>query len=166
MQEIKRPFVISLGILISLIGAYSRSQSNVLEGLAEEKATISKMDWILLNSRLNLLEKALRIDVSVPMSLSGQYYDRTKKKFLTSIRVDPAWLGKSSPEKVKGTLDSHAADVCLETIIVQAKNGGSFAVQPKDICCVEFFTSQFTKSRGYTNATHVATWENGELTLK
>lgn len=168
MPKLKHTFqlLISSAVLVSLIGTYSHSQSNLLEGLTKEKATISKMDWILLNSRLNLLEKALRNDLSVPLSLSGQYYDQKKKKFKTGIKVDLVWLSKSSPERIKSTLASYAADVCLETIITQAASGGSFAVQPKDSCYVEFFTSQPSKSRDYTGVKSVATWENGELILK
>jgi hypothetical protein len=147
-----------------IAGAHSQSKSFDLERFDSEKAEVSKIEWILLESRIRILEDVLRDDLRIPLTLLNQYYDSKKKKVISVVRVDTTWLNTKSVTEVKNQLDAWAARVCLAPMLTNygAKNLIFLSARaPKDYSYVEFNCLEQN-----LHVKQIAIYENGELTLK
>src|ERR1700722_14356253 len=97
-----------------VVGLYAQSNSDArLAKLSEEKAEISKMDLVLLNTRVAVLQQILSDDSALPFVPTSIIYDTDKKKIRVSVHVDPAFLAKTNANQLGGVLEARAAGLCI-----------------------------------------------------
>ncbi len=153
------------GLVLGLVAAiYAQSAS--IARLAEEPANISKMDWILLNTRVHVLEQTLKDDLSLPLSPTSYSYDSEKQKIRISVYVAPSWLAKSSFAQVNKALSDRATALC----IAPALGGGNLSMiflreLPIRYCTIRFFTPALNGA-GHAEPKDVASFEDGKLVMK
>ena len=150
----------------AVIGVFSQSFS--LQRFAQETATVSKMDWILLNSRVRVLEELVRDDLSVPLVPTSYSFDKDDERIRIAVKVDPTWLGRSNLSEAKSKLTSRAQHLCLAPWLSEHGQFGMLFLEkaPVKLCRVIFFTPQIDKSGKSVVPKDVAVYENGELVLK
>ena len=86
---------LSVAVLLGLvIGLYAQSNTGAkLSKLSEEKAEISKMDLILLNSRVAALQQLLKDDLSLP-SVPASAMTLKNRRFAHRFTSTPHFLRK------------------------------------------------------------------------
>lgn len=154
-------------LLGEVVGIHAQSNSREkLARLSEEKADISKMDLILLNTRVAVLQQILKDDLSLPVMPTSISYDADKQKIRTSVYVDPAFLAKANAAQLNKSFDSRATGLCIAPALAV----GNFLKvalpqPPKEYCVISFFTHTLDAS-GHLQTEEVATFEDGKLTMK
>lgn len=160
----------AVGVLVLGVAIGIWAQSTSMAKLAEEKAGISKMDWILLNTRIHVLEQALKDDLAVPLVASAYSFDVEKQQVGISVYVSPAWLGKTDFAAVNKALSARATALCVAPALAQR---GEYLASmmfapgkpPKGYCSIRFFTHSLDRS-GNLTAKDVALYEAGQLVVK
>jgi len=162
--------VTALAILVlgGVIGICAQSAS--MAKLAEEKAGISKMDWILLNTRIHVLEQALKDDLAVPLVATAYSFEPEKQQIQISVFVSPAWFGKADFQAVNKALSARALALCVAPALAQR---GEYLASmmlapgkpPRDYCSIRFFTHSFDQS-GSLTVKEVALYQAGQLIVK
>ncbi len=115
---IKKAFLlVTLGLFVGsalggLLTVYSQTRTTSLASLAEEKKDITKMEWVLMNARVQALEWSLIQDFARPVSPAGYAYDATKNRIVAAAFVDPTWLAKTDLEKAKQVLLGRGVELC------------------------------------------------------
>lgn len=146
-------------------GVYAQSQSaSSLAKLYQEKAEISKMDLVLVNTRIGVLQEMLKEDLSVPYAPTSISYDGDEQKIRVAVFVDPAVPTKMNRSQLASTLEKRAIGLCIETKMADG-NLPYMLVVPKDFCAVRFFTHTLDAS-GHIQPTDVAVFDSGKLTMK
>jgi len=131
-----------------------------------EKADITKMDLILLNTRIAVLQQMLKDDLSLPLVPTSISYDAEKQKILTSVYVDPAFLAKANVAQLSKTLNSRATGLCIAPELAEGNLPHLFPVQPpREYCVIRFFTHTLDGA-GQAQTKDVASFEDGKLSLK
>lgn len=150
-----------------VIGLHAQPNSGVkLAKLSAEKADISRMDLILMNTRIALLRQMLKDDLSLPLAPTSITYDADKQKILTSVYVDSAFLAKANAPQLGKTLDSRATGLCIAPAMAEGNSRYLFSVQPPiEYCAVRFFTHTLDGA-GRVQTKDVASFEDGKLTIK
>jgi hypothetical protein len=145
-------------------GLYAQSTSGAkLAKLSEEKADITKMDLILLNTRVAVFQEILKDELSLPLIPTNITYDSEKQKIRTSVYVDPAFLAKVNVAQLSKTLDSRATALCIAPALAEGNFHYMFPVQPAtEYCVIRFFTHALDGA-GHVQAKDVATFEDGTL---
>ena len=167
-----RVFILLLIAALSLgfaLGVFS--QSPPLARLAEESASISKMDWMLLNTRVYVLEQALKDDLGLSMTPTSYSYDSERHQIRIALYVDPSWLAKTGRDQVNKAFSVRATSICVAPVIAQGASGDLLMVvrllesSPVDWCAVRFFTLGLD-SKGNIEPKYLATYERGRLTIE
>jgi len=150
-----------------VIGLYAQSSSAVkLAKLSEEKAEISKMDLVLLNTRVSVLQQMLKDDLSFPFTPTNFSYDADKKKIRVSVYVDSAILPKMSPGQLTKALETRSISLCVAPELADGNLSYMFSIQPpNEYCTIRFFTHALDSS-GHIQPKDVATFEDGKLSMK
>ena len=150
-----------------VVGLYAQSNSAArLTRLSEDKAEISKMDWVLLNTKISVLQQMLKDDLSLPFAPTSFDYDADKKKIRVSVQVDPALLNKMSANQLTKTLESRATSLCVAPGLADGNFSYMFSIQPpKEYCAIRFFTLA-ADSSGHLEPKDVATFEDGKLNIR
>ena len=168
----KKTFLlVTLGFFVGMsLGAsltvYSQARTTSLASLAEEKKDITRMEWVLMNARVQALEWSLIQDFSRPVSPAGYEYDAVKNRIVAAAFVDPTWLAKTDIEKAKQILLGRGADLCgLGAGGALMKQGSPLGLDWKSSCSVRFFTWTSGKAASIS-VKDVASLENGQLVLK
>src|SRR5437879_5555188 len=91
---------------------YSQSNADSLRRLAEEKKDLTKMEWVLVNARLNALESPIARYSGSPIMSTGFEFDAAKGRIVASAFVPPEWFAKTNLEKAKESFSLSAADLC------------------------------------------------------
>lgn len=65
-----------------VVGLYAQSNAVRLAKLSEEKAEISKMDLVLLNTRVQVLQQMLKDDLALPLTPTSLAMIPTRKRFV------------------------------------------------------------------------------------
>jgi hypothetical protein len=147
------------------------AQSASISKLAAERADLSKMDWILLNTRVHVLEQALKEDLAVPLVPTSYSFEQEKQKISISVYVSPVWLAKTNVQEANKSLSVRASFLCGAPFLAQQ---GEFFVSmfkvsgekpPKDYCSIRFFTHGLDRS-GNLTVKDVALYEAGQLVVK
>src|SRR3989442_11701454 len=90
-----------IGVVLGPLGSVrSQSSSTGLDQLASEKATLSKMDVLLMNARIDALQSILLGDLSVPLVPQTYRYDDKQHKIEIRVFVNPSWLSKKNVESL------------------------------------------------------------------
>jgi len=163
-------FVAALVSLVLGVALAVYAQSVSMARLAEDKAGISKMDWILLNTRVHVLEQALKDDLAVPLVATAYSFDAEKQQVAISVFVSPAWLGKADFQAVNKALSARALALCVAPALAQR---GEYLASmmfapgkpPKDYCSIRFFTHSLDRL-GNLTVRDVALYEAGQLVVK
>ncbi len=164
-------FLVASGFFVGLaLGAsltvYPQTRTTSLAGLAEEKKDITKMEWVLMNARVQALEWSLIQDFVRPVSPAGYEYDATKNRIVAAAFVNPTWLAKIDIEKTKQVLLGRGVDLCgLGAGGALMKQGSPFGLDWKSSCSVRFFTWTSGKAESIS-VKDVASFENGQLVLE
>ncbi|SRR5712692_8731246 len=150
-----------------VVGLYAQSNSAArLAKLSDEKAEISKMDFLLLNTKITVLQQMLKEDLSLPFVPTSFAYDADKKRIRVSVNVDPAVLTKMSTNQLTKTLESRATSLCVAPELADGNFPYMFPIQPpKDYCAIRFFTLM-AGSSGHVEPKDVATFEDGKLNMR
>jgi hypothetical protein len=159
--------VFALGALFGWqFAIYSQTSSESLRRLAEEKRDLTKMDWVLVNARLNALESPIARYSASPVTSAGFEFDSTKGRIVASAFVPREWFAKANLEKAKEAFSSSATDLCSASAgAALIKQGSPAAMDLKSACSVRFFTWTVGKSEGISTR-DVALFEEGRLVLK
>lgn len=166
-KVVKQFFVIFCAVLFGIaVGVYAQSTIGAkLAKLSEEKAELTKMDLVLMNTRIGVLQGILLDDLNVPIVPTSFTYDSKNQKIVTSAFVQPAFLSKSNSAQLNKLFDSHAASLCLAPL----ESEGNFAtvfgltMAPRAYCVVHFFTSENVAGNATTK--EVALYSDGKLTI-
>jgi hypothetical protein len=150
-----------------VVGLYAQSNSAArLAKLSEDKAEISKMDWVLLNTRISVLQQMLKDDLSLPFAPTSFSYDADKKKIRISVNVDSAVLAKMGANQLTKTLESRATSLCVAPELADGNFSYMLSIQPpKEYCAIRFFTL-VVDSSGHVEPKDVATFEDGKLNMR
>jgi len=150
-----------------VVGLYAQSNSAArLTKLSEDKAEISKMDWVLLNTKTSVLQQMLKDDLSLPFAPTSFAYDADKKKIRVSVHVDPTVLTKMSANQLTKTLESRATSLCVTPGLADGNLPYMLSIQPpKEYCAVRFFTLTVDSS-GRVEPKDVAMFEDGKLNMR
>lgn len=135
--------------------------------LAEEKADISKMDWLLLNTRAQVLEESLKDDFSLPLNPTSFSYDSERQLVRISVFVSPTWMAKTSAEQTK-ILSKRATSLFMSPFLAGAGESSyiyMFARAPKEHCSIRFSTPALDTA-GNSILKDVAIFESGNLQMK
>lgn len=160
-------FSLLAAMLLGLVvGLYAQSSAVRLAKLSEEKAEISKMDLVLLNTRVEVLQQMLKDDLALAFAPTSFRYDSDKKKIRIAVHVDPALLAKANVNQLVKTLEARATGLCIAPYLAEGNFVYMFPVTPpKDYCAVRFFTDA-RGSAGDFEPKDVATFEDGKLAVK
>lgn len=156
-------FAMAFGLVV---GLYAQSNSaERLAKLSEGKAEISKMDLVLLNTRVSVLQDMLKDDLLLPFVPASFKYDSDKKKIRISVYIDPLVLAKTNVSELTKKLGSRATDLCLAPELAHGNFPYMFPIQPpNEYWVIEFFTHSLDSS-GHVQRKDVATFEGGKLTM-
>jgi hypothetical protein len=149
------------------IGTYAQSGGGArLAALYETKADISKMDLVLLNTRISVLEGMLKDDLSVPFAPTSFYYDYGERKITIAVQVDPTFIAKTSPSQLSKAVLARASALCVAPQTAQGNLTYMLPVEPpKDYCIIKFFTYMVGPD-AHTTPKDVAVFEDGKLTMR
>lgn len=164
------PLYLSLlaAMLVGLVvGLYAQSNSaSRIAKLSEEKAEISKMDLILLNTRVSVLQQMLKDDLALPFIPTSFKYDVDNKKIRITVYVAPTLLVKTNANQLAKTLEGRAAQFCISPELAEGNFVYMFPVQPpKEYCAIRFFTDALGPE-GHVEPKDVAVFEDGKLAMK
>lgn len=96
-----------------VVGLYAQSNSAArLAKLSEEKAEITKMDLVLLNTRVGVLQQMLKDDLGLTFTPTSFRYDSDKRKIRIAVHVGSAWLAKANINQLSKTLETRATALC------------------------------------------------------
>jgi hypothetical protein len=170
MRSKKWPIVILTFAFGTLFGwqlaIYSQTNADSLRKLAEERKDLTKMEWVLVNARLNALESPVIRYSSSPIMSAGYEFDSSKGRIVASAFVPPEWFAKTNLEKAKESLTSSAVDLCGTSAgIALIKQSSPAAMDWRNACSVRFFTWTLGKPEGIS-AKDIALFEEGRLVLK
>jgi len=161
-------FALCVAMLVGLVvGLYAQSNSAArLTKLSEDKAEISKMDLVLLNTKISVLQQMLRDDLSLPFAPTSFAYDVDKKKIQISVHVDPAVLTKMNANQLTKTLESRATSLCVAPGLADGNFPYMLSIQPaKEYCAIRFFTLTLDSS-GHVEPKDVGTFQDGKLKMR
>jgi hypothetical protein len=149
------------------IGLYAQSNSGAkLAKLYEEKADLSKMDLILLNTRVEVLQEMLKDDLSLPLAPTSVSYDAESQKIRTAVFIDATYLSKVNAAQLSKALTTRATALCVAPALAEGNRRYIFIFPPpKDYCVVSFFTPAWGRA-GDIQTKEVASFEDGKLTMK
>jgi hypothetical protein len=162
-----RPAKLLIVILTFAFGAlfgwqlaiYSQTSADSLRKLAEERKDLTKMEWVLVNARLNALESPVSRYSASPITSAGFEFDSVKGRIIASAFVPPEWFAKTNLEKAKESLSSSAADLCgTSAWVALLKQGSPVAMDLRNSCSVRFFTWTAGKPEG-VSAKDIALFE-------
>ena len=161
--------ILSLFVAVFLglvVGLYAQSNSAArLAKLSEEKAEISKMDLVLINTRIGVLQQTLKEDLGVPFTPTSFSYDADKKKIRIAVYIASTLLVKANASQLSKTLETRGTALCVAPNLAEGNFRYMFPVQPpKDYCAIRFFTDALSPA-GELQTKDVATYEDGKLTL-
>ncbi len=150
-----------------VVGLYAQSNSAAkLAKLSGDKAEISKMDFLLLNTKISVLQQMLKDDLSLPFVPTSFAYDADNKKIRVSVHVDPAVLTKMNTNQLTRALESRATSLCVAPELADGNFPYMFPIQPpKEYCAVRFFTLT-AGSSGHVEPKDVAAFEDGKLNMR
>ncbi len=157
--------VITGAMLGTTATVYSQSRASSLADFAQQKQDVSKMQWALLNARVQALEWTLIQDLSRPVSPANFTYDEKSKRIIAAAFVNPTWLAQTNLEKVRQVFSARAVDLCAlgaGGALMQA--GSPAGLNWKDNCSVRFYTWATDKAND-SSAKDVALFEDGQLVL-
>lgn len=152
------------GILFSgALGLRSQPAKASLARLADERAEISKMDWLLMNAQISTFEWMFFRDLTNPVIPMGYRYEAENNRIVSSHLVRPEWYFQTNLEEAKQVLTSRASSYCVQGVMVNLPVQDLLQIQPeiKGACRVDFYTLA-----GEAGRKDVATYENGQLILK
>ncbi|HLZ50596.1 MAG TPA: hypothetical protein VKP61_07595 [Candidatus Acidoferrum sp.] len=154
-------------LLGAVVGLHAQSNSREkLARLSEEKADISKMDLILLNTRVAVLLQILKDDLSLPVLPTSISYNADKQKIRTSVYVDPEFLARANAVQLSKSFDSRATGLCIAPTLAEGNFlRAALPEPPKEYCVISFFTHTLDAA-GHLQTKEVAIFEDGKLTMK
>jgi hypothetical protein len=150
-----------------VVGLYAQSNSaSRLARLSEEKAEISKMDLVLLNTRVGVLQEMLKDDLTLPFIPTSFKYDVDNRKIRIAVYVAPTLLVKTNANQLVKTLENRAAQFCTSPELAEGNFVYMFPVQPPtEYCAIRFFTDALDRE-GHVEPKDVAVFEDGKLTMR
>jgi len=166
-KRVKQFLIPSIAASFGLVvGLYAQSTVGAkLARLSEEKAEITKMDVILLNTRIVVLQEMFKDDLSVPLVPTSITYDAENRKIRTAVFVAPSFLSKVDVSKLSKSLNSRATSLCIAPSMAEGNLPTVFSLAPKEYCVIRFFTHTLDNS-GHVQVKEVAQFEDGKLSLK
>ncbi len=150
-----------------LVGAYSQTESNPFEKLAAERANISKVDWILLNTRIRVLEETHRWELPLSFTPTSYSYDLQKQRIRVAIFVDPTWFSKHNVSQASEEFSKRADRI--RAAVLTAEHGQLYSLLGKDLTkyySIIFFTGVLDESGKSASPKDLAIYEDGKLTLR
>jgi hypothetical protein len=167
IKRVKQFLILSIAASLGLVvGLYAQSTVGAkLTRFSEERAEITKMDVILLNTRIAVLQEMLKDDLSVPLVPTSITYDAENRKIPTSVFVDPSFLSKANVSQLSKTLDSRATSLCIAPSMAEGNLPTVFSLAPKEYCVIRFFTHTLDSS-GHIQVKELGQFEDGKLSLK
>lgn len=144
----------------------AHQQSANLNSLASEPATISKMDWILLQTRVHVLEQALKDDLALSLTSTGYQFNSATGKIHSNVYVNPSWLSQTNFDQVKEAFSRRAAALCIAPAAANISSILSLMKEPPNqYCSIRFFTISLATEGSGINRKDIATYENGKLMI-
>lgn len=166
-KRVKQFLILSIAVSFGLaVGLYAQSTVGAkLARLSEERAEITKMDLILLNTRIAVLQEMLKDDLSAPLVPTSITYDGEHQKIRISVFVAPSFLSKVNISQLSKSLDSRATSLCIAPSMAEGNFPAVFPLAPKEYCLIRFFTHTLDNS-GHVQTKEVAQFDDGKLSLK
>jgi hypothetical protein len=125
-----------LSFVVLAMGVVLYAQSASLIKLADEEMKISKMDWVLLNTRVHILEEMMKDDLSAPFSPTSYSFDRQRGKLRIAVYVDPSW-SKRRLDEVSDAFSKRGTSLCVAPTLAQhGQQVAMFLTPPKDYCSI------------------------------
>lgn len=171
LLPVRRQSVLVIGIALVAAATFGFGigvlAQTPLQRLADERVNISRMDWVLLNTRVFVLEQTLKNDLSLPINPTDFSYDSEKQKIRIAVSIDPVWLASKSSGQVTRDLETRATSLCVapalaDKSLTMAIGAG---IAPKQYCSIRFFTLGLGKD-GKVEPRDVALFEDGKIILK
>src|SRR2546426_1068825 len=111
------------GILVASLagfcmGVLSQSRENPLPKLAKQTETVSSSDWLLLRTRVQVLEQALKDDLSLPLAVTDLVYDRGQQRMKFVVSVNGVWLAKTGLDIAANAFRNRASSLCVQPVLV------------------------------------------------
>ena|SRR6266576_3624753 len=167
----KSALVIGIALLVAAslgFGFGVLAQSSSLQRLADERVNISRMDWVLLNTRVFVLEQTLKDDLSLPINATDFSYDSENQKIRIAVSIDAVWLASKNGGQVTKDLETRSTSLCIAPTLADKSltmMGLGARIPPKQYCSIRFFTLGLGKD-GKVEPRDVALFEDGKIILK
>lgn len=153
-------------LIIGVCLGVAAAQSSSFTTLAEQRATPSKMDWILVNTRIVILEQALRDQLSVPLVLTDYQFNTEEELFQIAVYADLGWLTKKGQPARDEAFKKRAVELCAAPMLARQPEYIAATLQtkkrPAESCSVRFWTHSMHES-GQLTIRDVAIYEKGVL---
>lgn len=171
-KRISKHFGVFVAAVLGFVaGVYAQSNSaSTLARLSQEKAEISKMDLVLLNTRVEVLQEMLKDELLVPFAPTSFSFDAQRQKIRVSVHVDSAALANMTAGQLAKVLERRAVRLCVAP--TQADGNLPYrpyllgqSQPPEEYCAIRFFTLRLDSS-DHAQPTDVAVYEDGKLTMK
>ena len=154
----------SLGATLT---ASSQSGSDSLSALAQEKAEISKMDWLILNAHIRALAETLRENTHVSVFPLNYAYDPGADTIKVNALVDSSWVSKANVTSVKDMFEKRSTQFCFSVMETMITSGAAAPLfhEGHVKCKVLLFEWTIGQS-GEIVRNEIAIYEDGEVILK
>jgi hypothetical protein len=133
-----------------------------LRSLSTSKAEISKLDWLFLNARIDVL-----MNLGTQNPIPTFTYDQTQDRVVATAWASPEWFKSTSVQKIKDTADEYCAQVfitehAMESRLTKDANLDDRLKEYTEIshhCYVQLFSVT-------TEGKPIVVIQNGEVALK
>ena len=158
MTIVRRRIYVVVGLLLVGAIALSAQQSrSILQSWVNAKADISRMDWILLNARV----ENIREFSDGPMDTHTLTYDPVLDRIVGITVTSPKWLETATFANVKDSLQSIAIAHCV-SVFRQNPATASWTAEDQFRHCYFELRTWDEQAKFKT----VAVFENGEVKLR
>jgi hypothetical protein len=164
----------AVGLIIGAIfGAgvtlYSQTRASSLSDLTQEKQAVTKMQWVLLNAKVNALgaapQSAALMESARFVTSLNFMYDENSKRIVAVAFVNPSWLLQAPVQETRKLFMMRGIDFCNVALYEAFIDAGLPAgAKVQNNCSVRFITWN-TEDKNLSSK-DVAVFDNWQVVLK
>lgn len=134
--------------------------------LSAQKAELTKMDLVPLNTRVGVIQEMLKDDLALPLVPTSFQYDAESKRIRIAVYVASDYLPKTGASQLTKILETRASSLCAAPETSEGNFVHMFPIQPpKDYCAIRFFARALGHA-GAIETKDAAEFVDGKLALK